>query len=182
MAQTEGYVSASILIAYATRSGSTAEVAESIAATLREAGLWADLAPVGKVESFQGTTALIFGAPLYIGKFPRDFHQFLVRHRLALTRLHPFCFVLGPTRHEPGDFEAARKQAEQQFARYPWLHLAGLQIFGGRWDANWLPFPFSLARRLPFNPLAKVPGEDIRDWNAIHDWSLTIAAQIKPAA
>ncbi|MDR3454145.1 MAG: flavodoxin domain-containing protein [Rhodoferax sp.] len=175
-------MSASIQIAYATRSGSTAEVAESIAATLREVGLWADLAAVGKVESLQGTTALILGAPLYMGKFPRDFHWFLGHHRSALTHLHPFCFVLGPTRPESADFEEARKQAEQEFAHYQWLHLAGLQVFGGRWDVNLLPFPFSLARRLPFNPLAKVPGEDIRDWSAIHDWSLTIAAQIKPAA
>jgi menaquinone-dependent protoporphyrinogen oxidase len=175
-------MSSSILVAYATRSGSTAEVSESIVAALREAGLWADLVPVSKIESLQGTTDLILGAPLYIGKFPRDFHQFLAHQRSAIAKMRTWCFVLGPTRREPADFDAARKQAEQQFTHYPWLHLAGLQIFGGRWDASLLPFPFSLARRLPFNPLAKVPGEDIRDSTAIHDWSLAIAGQIKHAA
>ena len=175
-------MSSPILVAYATRSGSTAEVAESIASALRQAGLKADLAPVGQVESLQGTTALILGAPLYMGKFPKDFHRFLALHRAALALLRPWCFVLGPTRTEPADFEAARKQAVRELERYPRLQLADLQIFGGRWDVKLLPFPFSLALRLPFNPLAKVPGSDIRDWNAIHDWSLAIAGQIKSAA
>lgn len=175
-------MSSPILVAYATRSGSTAEVAESIASALREAGLTVDLAPVHQVESLQGTTALILGAPLYIGKFPKDFHKFLVRHRSALTPLRTWCFVLGPTRPEPADFEQARKQAEREFALYSWLQLADLHVLGGRWDVKLLPFPFKLARWLPFCPLDKVPASDIRDWNAIHVWSLKIAAQIKHAA
>lgn len=170
------------LVAYATRSGSTAEVAESIASALREAGLSADVAPVHQVESLQGTTALILGAPLYMGKLPKDFHQFLALHRSALTLLRPWCFVLGPTQSKPADFVEARKEAEREFALYPWLRLADLQILGGRWDVKLLPFPFSIARRLPFCPLDKVPASDIRDWNAIHVWGLAIAAQIKHAA
>ena len=172
----------SVLVAYATRSGSTTEVAQAIGAALEEAGVTAEVLPVSEVESISGMAAVILGAPLYIGSFPKDFHQFVRRHRGILGPLRPWCFVLGPTRRETKDFDAARKQAMKQLGRYPWLRPAGVQVFGGKWNMNSLPFPFSLIRRLPGNPLAKIPSEDIRDWAAIKDWAKGIARQIKPAA
>jgi menaquinone-dependent protoporphyrinogen IX oxidase len=98
-----------------------------------------------------------------------------------LQELRPWCFVLGPTRREQKDFDAARKQSIKQLGRYPWLRLAEVHIFGGRWNVNTIPFPFSLVRRLPGNPLAKIPSEDIRDWTKIQDWGTSIARQIHPA-
>ena len=171
---------ASILIAYATRSGSTKEVAETINATLRDAGLWPDLLPMSEVDTLQGRTAVILGAPLYIGRFPSEFHAFMARFRTPLSVLRPWTFVLGPTRNQPADFDAARKQAAQQLRRYPWLKPADLQIFGGRWSTATLPFPFSFLTRLP--AMKNVPASDIRDWPAIRNWTLAIADQLKPAA
>jgi menaquinone-dependent protoporphyrinogen oxidase len=173
---------APILIAYATRSGSTAEVAEAIATSLRDAGFVLDVMPVSQVDSLNGRTTLILGAPLYIGKFPDEFHDFLSRHRVALTQLRPWCFVLGPTRTEAADFEAAQNQATKQLAKYRWVHPAEVKIFGGRWDMNHLPFPFSLVRRIPFFPVNKMPSTDIRDWAAIRDWAVGISQEIHPAA
>src|SRR6478609_3853030 len=63
----------SVLIAYATRSGSTGEVAEAIAAAMQEAGVPAEVLPVSQVTSLAGREAVILGAPIYIGKFPKDF-------------------------------------------------------------------------------------------------------------
>ena len=171
---------ASILIAYTTRSGSTKEVAESIHATLRGAGFWPDLLPMSQVDTLQGRTAVLLGAPLYIGRFPSDFHTFLARFRTPLSVLRPWIFALGPTRNQPGDFDAAHAQAEKQLRRYPWLQPADLRIFGGRWSAASLPFPLSLLTRLP--AMKNVPATDIRDWQSIRNWTLSIAGQIKPAA
>ena len=172
----------SVLIAFATRSGTTAEVAEAIAAAMQEAGVPAEIMAVSQVNSLAGREAVILGAPLYVGRFPKDFRLFLRLHRDALAAMRPWFFVLGPTRNEPKDFEAARKQAEQQLAHYTRLHPADLHIFGGRWSTTALPFPFSLVRRVPGNPLSRIPGEDIRDWAAIRDWAMGIAKQIRPAA
>lgn len=171
-----------ILIAYATRGGSTGEVAEAVGASLHDAGLMPDVLPMHQVESLEGRTAVILGAPLYVGRFPDEFHKFLARHRDALAKLRPWCFVLGPTRTEPADFEAARKQAEKQLGRYGWFHPAGLQIFGGKFDPGHMPFPFSLARHLPKFIVKEIPATDIRDWAAIREWALKVADQIKPAA
>jgi menaquinone-dependent protoporphyrinogen oxidase len=183
MAAREGNtMPADILIAYATRSGSTAEVAEAVGATLRDAGLMTDVLPMRLVESLKGRTAVILGAPLYIGRFPDEFHKFITRYHNELAPMRPSCFVLGPTRTEPKDFVAARDQATRQLDQYRWFHPAGLQIFGGRWDINSLPFPFSLARHIPMLPLNKIPGADIRDWATIRNWADGIARELKPAA
>jgi menaquinone-dependent protoporphyrinogen oxidase len=171
----------SVLISYATRSGSTAEVAEAIAAALHEAGVPAEVVPVSQVNSLAGREAVILGAPLYIGRFPGEFHDFLRRHHNALKTMHPWFFVVGPTRRETKDFEGAQTQSEKQLARYPWLQLAELHVFGGRWSTTNLPFPFGLMRRIPGNPLGKIPAEDIRDWAAIREWATGIARTITSA-
>lgn len=175
-------MASAVLIAYATRSGSTAEVAAAMAAAIEEAGVPAEVLPVSQVNSLAGREALILGAPLYVGRFPREFHRFLRLHHQALHSMRPWLFVLGPTRNQPQDFEAARKQADKQLQRYPWLHPADMHVFGGRWSAENLPFPFSLVRRIPGNPMSKIPADDIRDWAAIREWSIGIARGIKPAA
>jgi menaquinone-dependent protoporphyrinogen oxidase len=171
-----------LLVAYTSRGGSTAEVAEALGVSLREAGILVEVQPMGQVESFQGWKALIIGAPLYMGRFPSDLHKFFVRHRDAIDALHPWFFVLGPTRNDPKDFEGARTQAEKQFKKHPWFRPEEIRIFGGKWDPNTMGFPFSLLRRLPGNPIGKIPASDIRDWPAIREWAKAIARQVKSAA
>ena len=171
-----------LLIAYTSRAGSTAEVAEALGESLREAGILVEVGPMSQVESLQGWKALILGAPLYIGRFPRVLNKFFHRHREGIELLRPWCFVLGPTQDVSKDFEAARIQAEKQFKKYPWFHPAELRILGGKWDPNTLPFPFSLLRRLPANPMSKIPASDIRDWAAIREWAKAIARQVKSAS
>jgi menaquinone-dependent protoporphyrinogen oxidase len=172
----------SVLIAYATRGGSTAEVAQAMGTAMQNAGVPAEVLPVAQIDSLAGRQAVILGAPLYIGRFPKEFHQFLHLHHEALRGIHPWVFALGPTRNDAKDFEGARSQAETQLRRYPWLKPAELHIFGGRWSTQNLPFPFSLLRRIPGNPMGKIPPADIRDWTAIREWSVGIARGIRPAA
>jgi len=172
----------SILVAYATHGGSTAEVAQAIGNAICDAGFETEVLPVSQVFSLAGTRTLILGAPLYVGAFPKEFHHFLVTQRAAVSAVRTWCFVLGPTRPEPADFEAARKQADKQLARYGWFHPVDVHIFGGRWDAKGLPFPFSLALRIPGNPLSKIPPSDVRDWPLIRAWATGIVYQAAPAA
>jgi menaquinone-dependent protoporphyrinogen oxidase len=167
----------SILITYATRSGSTGEVARFMGNSLLDAGISTQVLPMSEVDSLDGKAAVILGAPLYMGRFPKEFHHFVRRHHGALAALRPWCFVLGPTRTIPQDFEAARNQALKQLSRYPWLHPAELHVFGGRWDPKHMPFPFSLVHRLPAHPLDKIPAMDIRDWAEIREWAAGVVRQ-----
>src|SRR5215469_569468 len=72
-------MSASILVAYATRYGSTQEVAEAIAATLRERGLAVDIQPMRDVRSLDQYRAVVLGAPLYMFHWHKDAIHFLVK-------------------------------------------------------------------------------------------------------
>jgi len=56
----------SILVAFSTIHGSTQEVAEQIAATLREQGLAIDLQPAKQVRALDAYRAVVLGAPLYM--------------------------------------------------------------------------------------------------------------------
>lgn len=171
-----------IIVAYATRNGSTGEVAEAIGVALREAGLQVQVARARELPSVAGCTAIVLGAPLYMGGLPREMHRFLTRNRAVLAGVRPWFFVLGPVHDDPKEFVEARKQAVKQLVRYPWLKPAELQIFGGRFDVKRMGFPFSLARHLPAFPAKDIPATDARDWDAIRSWAEGIARQLRPAA
>ena len=56
----------SVLVGFATRYGSTEEVAEAIAATLGESGLDVDLKPISEVKTIDRYAAIVLGAPLFM--------------------------------------------------------------------------------------------------------------------
>ena len=88
--------SGSILVAYATRSGSTREVAEQIAETLRSSGMEVSVQPARQVRTLEGTSAVVLGAPLYLGRWLKDARRFLKRHRDSLANRQVAIFALGP--------------------------------------------------------------------------------------
>ncbi len=51
-----------VLVAYATKYGSTQEVAEAIAATLREKGCEVEVRPAGEVRELEGYSTVVLGA------------------------------------------------------------------------------------------------------------------------
>lgn len=59
------------LVAYATRYGSALEVAERVTTVLRDLGWSADVQPVEKVKDLSGYSAVLLGAPYYLGKMLR---------------------------------------------------------------------------------------------------------------
>src|SRR6266702_6311158 len=169
-------MSASILVAYATRYGSTQEVAEAVAATLRERGLAVDIGPMRAVRTLDQYRAIVLGAPLYMFHWHKDALQFLARHRAALTA-HPVAiFALGPFHAEEKEFQEVRRQLDKELAKFPWLTPAAIAIFGGKFDPQKLIFPHNLVPALK-----NMPASDVRDWAAIRAWASDLAAQFQPA-
>jgi menaquinone-dependent protoporphyrinogen oxidase len=170
-------VSDSILVAYATRYGSTQEVAEQVAATLRESGLTVDLQPARQVQTLEGVRAVVLGAPLYIGNLLKDARQFLARHQEALVARPVALFALGPTK-EDEDWQPVRDQLDQVLQKVPWFKPVAVELFGGKYDPAKLRFPVSLLARLPGSPLYQAPPSDVRDWEAIRAWAKSLAAKL----
>jgi menaquinone-dependent protoporphyrinogen oxidase len=96
----------SVLLAYATRYGSTREVAEAIAAELRKAGLEVDIQPMREVKTLDRYDAVVLGAAIYNTRWHPDAGLFLSQHREALKQRPVAIFALGPAednrhRHAP---------------------------------------------------------------------------------
>jgi hypothetical protein len=73
-----------VLVAYATRHGSTTGIAERIAAGLRAAGLEVEALPVGEVRSVDGYEGVVVGGAAYMFHWLREATEFVHRHSTAL--------------------------------------------------------------------------------------------------
>jgi menaquinone-dependent protoporphyrinogen oxidase len=167
-----------ILVAYASTHGSTQEVAEEIARTLREHDLRVELQPARNVRTLEGYGAVVLGAALYMFHLHKDALRFLTRHQKELTSGVPLAiFAGGPI--ETGDekeFQEVRKQLDQELAKFPWLRPVAIEVIGGKFDPLRLRFPWNL---IP--ALKQRPPSDLRDWDAIRYWAGTLAEQLQPA-
>jgi menaquinone-dependent protoporphyrinogen oxidase len=160
----------SILVAYATRYGSTKEVAEKIAATLREGGAVVDVQSVEHARSLDGYRAVVVGAPLYMFNWLKGARSFVARHRAALEKVPVALFALGPTEDKEDDWRETRGQLDKVLAGFPWLKPVAVELFGGKFEPARLTFPYNL---IP--ALKKMPVSDIRDWDAIRSWASGVA-------
>jgi len=169
-------MSVSVLVAYATRYGSTQEVAEAVAATLREQGLEVDFSPMREVRTLEQYRAVVLGAPLYMFRWHKDALHFLARHHEAITQRPVAIFALGPFHAEEKEYREVRGQLDKELAKFPWLTPRAIAIFGGKFDPQKLTFPYNLVPGLKHMPVS-----DVRDWAAIRAWASDLAAQFQPA-
>ncbi|MFH1632820.1 MAG: flavodoxin domain-containing protein, partial [Chloroflexota bacterium] len=165
----------------ATRYGSTQEVAEVVAATLRDSGLEVDLEPMRQVRTLAGYRAVVLGAPLYIGRWPKDAQRFLSLHQQALTQQPVAIFTLGPTQSDEKEWEDVRAQLDRELAKVPWLTPVATELFGGKYDPAKLGLLHKLLASLPASPLHQMPASDVRDWTAIRAWARNLAAKLQSA-
>jgi menaquinone-dependent protoporphyrinogen oxidase len=149
-----------VLIAYATKHGSTHEVAEFVAAHLADIGVEAHTLPAHRVSSLEEYGAVVLGAPLYMGRWHRDARAFLHRFGPELAT-RPFgVFALGPVEDAPKQWDGAREQLYKALAHAPGVEPATVGLFGGAIVPETLHFPFS-----------HIPAGDLRDWDAIRGWT-----------
>jgi menaquinone-dependent protoporphyrinogen oxidase len=156
-----------ILVAYATKHGSTQEVAEAIAARLGDTGT-VDLHPVSGVNDVGAYGAVVLGAPLYMGRWSGDALTFLRRNHKALAAMPVAVFALGPLDPEGKDRPGAQKQLDHALSKVHDFHPVDVALFGGRVDPAKLRFPFN-----------RMPASDARDWDAIHVWADGLAATLR---
>jgi menaquinone-dependent protoporphyrinogen oxidase len=167
-------MAAPILVGYATRSGSTTEVAEAVAATLRDQGLDVDLQPIKEVRSLSDYRAVVLGAPLFMFRWHKDARHFLSRYRQALEGRPAAVFALGPFHDDEKERREVRAQLDKELAKFPWFQPRSIEVFGGRFDPKLLTFPWKL---LP--GLGKMPPSDIRDWSKIRSWASELAEMLQ---
>jgi menaquinone-dependent protoporphyrinogen oxidase len=170
-------MSDSILVAYASQSGSTQEVAGAISETLRARGVEVDLRPIRKVEKLAGYSGIVLGAPFYMFHWHTDARRFLARFQHELTHGLPIAiFAGGPIEDTREQWQDRRHDLDQELAKFPWLTPVSVQLIGGKFDPTKLRFPYNL---LP--ALRNMPACDLRDWDAIRAWASSLIEKLQPA-
>jgi menaquinone-dependent protoporphyrinogen oxidase len=166
-------MSSLVLVGYATRYGSTREVADAMAETLRDCGLAAETRPLRDVRALSGYSAVVLGAPLFMFHWHKDALSFLSQHREALAQLPVAIFALGPT-HDPYDekeWQDSRSHLDKELAPFAWLTPVALDVFGGKYDPAKLAFPLRVLA-------GKAPASDVRDWASIRGWARKLAEKL----
>jgi menaquinone-dependent protoporphyrinogen oxidase len=166
-------MSKEILVAYASRAGSTAGVAEAIGQTLAESGAQVEVRPMKDVEDLAPYRAVVAGSAIQGGRWLPEAMQFVQTHRAALAQ-KPFaaflvCMTLaianGKYREHVADFlQPVRAQVRP----------VSEGLFAGVLDIGKVP---SFRDRLMFR-LSVIFGVwsegDHRDWSAIRAWAESI--------
>ena len=167
-----------ILVAFATRYGSTREVAEAVAATLGEKGFQATLRPARKAGDWNGYDALVVGAPLYLGSWHKEALRLLADRQEAARARPVAVFALGPLHDEAGEREAARVQLRKALDGLR-LEPVAVEVFCGKYDPARLRLGDRLLAGLPASPLHGLPASDARDWTAIRSWARELAGRLR---
>ncbi len=163
-----------VLVAYATKHGATAEIAEAIAGRLRADGLDAEARHAGDVRSLEQYSAVVLGSAVYMKRWRREARHFLRHHHDALARMPFWVFSSGAVgEHRDPDWEEPAKVVETVKRLGAREHV----VFGGRVPQD----PGNFVERAM---LRDTPPEvaDLRDFGAIRGWASEIAAALRTPA
>jgi menaquinone-dependent protoporphyrinogen oxidase len=155
-----------VLVAYASKHGSTQGIAEAIGARLLERGVDAEVRPIGDVENLERYDTLVVGSAVYLGAWMKDAQSFLDRHADTLRRVPVWVFSSGPTKDDPMELAVSAKQQQR-------LEAVGARdhhLFRGAFDPKNLGFLERTALKA-----AKQPAGDFRDWSDVANWADSIA-------
>ena len=156
-----------ILVAYASKHGSTRDVAEVIATTMRSLGVDVDVRAADEVEDVDPYDTVVLGTAIYMGRLHDQARNLLTAHREELARRRLAVFALGPRTLAADDVESTRAQLESGLAKAS-VEADLTAIFGGVVDPTKLRFPFN-----------RMDASDARDWDGIRAWAREVGAGVR---
>jgi menaquinone-dependent protoporphyrinogen oxidase len=156
-----------VLVTYASKHGSTAEVAKRIAQALSAAGAQADALPVGQVGEVGDYDVVVIGSSVYFGKWMQEAVTFADRNRAKLAGTPVWLFSVGPLGDQP------RTEPAEVVKLAALLHSVDHHLFAGELDRSRLSF---VERTIVKG--VKAPFGDFRDWAEIDSWAAGIASRL----
>lgn len=161
-----------ILVAVASKHGSTREIGDALAAELRAHGLTVEVRDAGEVGDVTGYDAVILGSAVYTGNWLPDAQQFIEVYgpELAQNGIPTWLFSSGPL--GTGDLQPHNDPAilVSPMGNIP---VKEHRMFAGKLDEAEL----GLGERLMVK-IVRAPAGDFRDWDEIRDWAKGIAAEL----
>lgn len=164
-------MSKSVLVTYATRYGSTKEVAEKIAQIFIDNGYDVKIVPCKKVEMIDDYQFIIIGAPYYIGSMMKNAKNFLLKNQEILSKKPVAFFALGPIGETEKDISETQNQLDKELKQIPWFKPISTVMFGGKYNPEKLRLLDKFLTLPPASPLHNLAANDARNWEEIIDWT-----------
>jgi menaquinone-dependent protoporphyrinogen oxidase len=165
-----------ILVTYATKAGSTADVAERIAKNLSDQNLPVELLPVSKAGSLEQYTAVVVGSAVRAGNLLPEAKSFIDKHQAELANKHFSFFVVCLTMKDETEENCKTVSAYLDPVRAK-LKPAREGFFAGRLNASRLGF----VERMLMKAM-KAPDGDYINGDAIDEWSRELGRELSAAS
>jgi menaquinone-dependent protoporphyrinogen oxidase len=161
-----------VLVAYGSKYGATAEIAEAIGRALSAAGLTVDVQRAGSVRTLAPYRAVVLGSAVYAARWRADALRLL--RRSELRERDVWLFSSGPVGEQKGSPEQLERFTRPKRVEQLAADIGAQEhvVFGGMVadDAGFVRK--RMARSIP--PELR----DRRDWAEIEAWAQSIAANL----
>jgi menaquinone-dependent protoporphyrinogen oxidase len=158
-----------ILVASASKHGSTTEIARAIGTALLLRMVEADVRPVESVVTLDSYDAVILGSGIYMGHWLEPAKRFVEQHATELQARPVWLFSSGPLGDPPKPVEEPADAA----ALIEATHARGHRVFAGSLDKHDL----GIAERAMIAAV-RAPEGDFRPWPEIDAWADEILAEL----
>jgi len=167
-----------VLVAYASKYGSTKGIAEFIGEKLRSHGLDVDVKDAALAGDPSGYDAFVVGSALFMGHWMKEAKEFVSKNRSALASRPTWIFSSGPT----GTKETDKKGRNLREISGPtelgdlrsWIHPLDHKVFFGAFFADRLKGTYGLFARM----IPKDEQGDFRNWPEIEAWANGIVSAL----
>jgi menaquinone-dependent protoporphyrinogen oxidase len=171
-----------VLVAYASKYGSTKGIAEFVSEKLRQQGMQADVQEVRAVRNAADYDAFVIGSAVYMFHWLKEAKQFVSKNSSLLVNRPVWLFSSGPVGIQskdakgrdllevsgPKELDELRALVKPRDHRVFFGALEGMRLTGT------IGFAYKLARRSQAAREA-MPEGDFRDWKEIEIWAVGIA-------
>jgi menaquinone-dependent protoporphyrinogen oxidase len=154
-----------VLVTYATRAGSTGEVAETIGAVLRGRGCAVDVCLVRNDLPVEAYQAVVIGSGVRTGSWLPEAVEFVAAHLYALRRVPVALFTVHLNNTGDDPQSAANRRAYLDPVR-ALLQPVAETYFAGALD----PLKLSVVERVIVRAV-QAPAGDYREWGKIRAWA-----------
>lgn len=164
-----------VLVAYASKYGATAEIAQKLGEVLRNAGLEVGVFPADQVRDVKPYDAVVLGSAVYAGSWMKPVVELLQTQEQDLATRSVWLFSSGPTGEgDPVEIMHGWRYPEALEPLLQRIHPRSIAFFHGKIDLEKMHW----GEKLIVKALRAKTG-DFRDWKAIQAWARDIVLALR---
>jgi menaquinone-dependent protoporphyrinogen oxidase len=161
-----------ILIAYASKCGSTAEIANTMGTVLLEKGYEVDVFPVNQAKNLDGYDGILAGSAVRVGAWLPEAAEFVKNNQSALHKIPTAIFTVhGLNWENTSVCEALRKNYTSGVKQL--ISPVDEVFFAGKINYSTMTFLEKMLCKA-----VKAIEEDRRDWSVINGWAAEIPSKL----